>query len=238
RVPRPLARHPGPSFSQANRAYPPVRNPGTTSPELTSGRGPELPRQLDQGFWGRLLIGFVTNDRHHGEGQHHQRDLATPAMPRAGLIVIEAELILRRLESILDGSALPFDGNQGLGRGPGGAPGGEVGTLAIAEVAPDHQAACPDACCAIPVLVRVQVSQFKPGPVGKPRPLRALACRQTLPGRGLETLRDRLCSPRDRELTDPGAASTNAAQCAGATALQALADAYLLVASVRRVVES
>src|SRR3954451_2170044 len=130
--------------------------------------------------------------------------MAMPAMPRAGLIVVEAELILRRLEGILNGPALPFDGNQGLGRGPGGAPGGEVGTLAIAEVTPDQQAARPDARRAIPVLVRVQVSQLEVGPIGEPRPLRALARGQTLPGRGLETLGNLLGSPRDRRLTDPG----------------------------------
>lgn len=26
-------------------------------------------------------IGFVTDARHHGEGQHHQRDVTMPAVP-------------------------------------------------------------------------------------------------------------------------------------------------------------
>src|SRR3954464_7894111 len=100
----------------------------------------------------------------------------------------EAKLILGCLERVLDGPALPFDGNQGLDRGPGRAPGGEVGTLAIAEAASDQQAACPAPRCAATVFRRVEVSQFEVGPVIEARPLGALARGQALPGSGLETL--------------------------------------------------
>src|SRR3954469_11608351 len=104
----------------------------------------------------------------------------------------EAKLILGCLERVLDGPALPFDGGQRLDRGPGRAPGGEVGTLAVGEAAPDQQATGPGAGRAGPVLGRVQVSQLEVGPIEEPRPFRALARGQALPGRGLETLRDLL----------------------------------------------
>ena len=79
----------------------------------------------------------MLDGRQHGEGQHHQRDVAVPAVPRPGLVVVEAELVLRRLERVLDGPAPALDGGQRLDRGPGRAPGGEVGALAIGGVAPD-----------------------------------------------------------------------------------------------------
>jgi hypothetical protein len=33
-------------------------------------------------------------DGHHGEGEHDKRDMPVPAMPGAGFVVIEAELVL------------------------------------------------------------------------------------------------------------------------------------------------
>src|SRR3954451_5351339 len=112
-----------------------------------------------------------------------------PAVPAPGLVVVEAEFVLRRLERILDGPALPLDGDQRPDRGPSRAPGGEVGAFAVGEAAPDQQAACPDTGCAVPVLVCVQVGQLEVGPIGEPRSLRALARGQAPPGSGLETLR-------------------------------------------------
>ena len=72
----------------------------------------------------------MPDDGQHGEGQHHQRDVPVPAMPGAALVVIEAELVFRRLERVLDRPALAFDGGQGLDRGSGRAPSGEVRALA------------------------------------------------------------------------------------------------------------
>ena len=45
----------------------------------------------------------------HGEGQHDQSDVAMPAVPGAGLVVVEAELVLGGLEAVLDGPAVAFD---------------------------------------------------------------------------------------------------------------------------------
>ena len=51
----------------------------------------------------RTAVGAVTDRRQHGEGQHYQRDVAVPAMPGSGLVMIEAEFGLRRLKGILNG---------------------------------------------------------------------------------------------------------------------------------------
>ena len=50
----------------------------------------------------------MTDGGHHGEGEHDQRDMPMPAMPGAGLVVIEAELVLGGLEAVLDGPAMTF----------------------------------------------------------------------------------------------------------------------------------
>src|SRR4051794_41791585 len=57
------------------------------------------PGELEQRFWGRRLVGVVADHGQHGEGQHHQRDVAVPAVPAAGLVVIEPELVLCGLEA-------------------------------------------------------------------------------------------------------------------------------------------
>src|SRR3954454_1100385 len=118
---------------------------------------------------------MVADDRHYGEGQHDQRDMAVPAMPRTGFIVVEAEFGLGRLEGVLDRPALSFDGDQGLDRRASRAPGAEEGAGAIGEATPDQQAARPDTGSAADILVGVKVGQFEIGPVVKPWPLRALA---------------------------------------------------------------
>ena len=57
---------------------------------------------------------------HHGEGEHDERDVAMPAVPGAGLVVVEAEFVLGGLEAILDRPAMSFDRDQRLDAGPGG----------------------------------------------------------------------------------------------------------------------
>src|SRR3954447_24232083 len=80
------------------------------------------PGELEQRFWGRRLVGVVADDRQHGEGQHHQRDVPVPAVPAAGLVVVEPELGLGALEALLDRPALPLDLDQQRYFGPGRAP--------------------------------------------------------------------------------------------------------------------
>src|ERR1019366_6065230 len=45
-------------------------------------------------FW-RRRIGAMADHRHHGEGEHHQGNVAMPAMPGSALVVIEPELVFR-----------------------------------------------------------------------------------------------------------------------------------------------
>ena len=52
---------------------------------------------------------MLADDRQHGEGQHDQRDVAVPAVPAAGLVVVQPELGLGGLERVLDRPAPPLD---------------------------------------------------------------------------------------------------------------------------------
>src|SRR3954452_7800257 len=91
------------------------------------------PGELEQRFWGRRLVGMLADHGQHGEGEHHQRDVPVPAVPAAGLVVIEPELVLGGLEAVLDRPAVPFEGGQGLDRGPGRAPGRKEGEIAVGD---------------------------------------------------------------------------------------------------------
>jgi hypothetical protein len=80
----------------------------------------------------------VTDHRHHGEGEHDERDVAMPAMPRAGLTVIEAEFILSCLEAIFNCPTMPLNGNERLNACSCRAPCREECEIAIADIAPDQ----------------------------------------------------------------------------------------------------
>ena len=122
----------------------------------------------------------------HGEGQHDQGDMAMPAVPGAGLVVVEAKLVLGGLEAVLDGPAMAFDLDQGVDAGPRASPGGEEGQVAIGDVAADEQAAGPQAGLAFVVFGGVQIGQLAVGPVMQPGPLGSVARRPPRPGASLE----------------------------------------------------
>ena len=42
---------------------------------------------------------------HYREGQHDERDVAMPAMPGPGFVVVKPRLVLRRFKAVLDGLA-------------------------------------------------------------------------------------------------------------------------------------
>ena len=44
----------------------------------------------------------MPNGGHHGEGEHDERDVAMPAVPGAGLVVVEAQLVFCGLKAIFD----------------------------------------------------------------------------------------------------------------------------------------
>ena len=75
--------------------------------------------------------------------------------------------------------------------------------MRLDDVAPDQQAAGPDAVQRRVELVRVEVGQFQIGPVVEPWTLGALACRQELPGCDVEALCDLPGGAGNLQLVDP-----------------------------------
>jgi hypothetical protein len=59
-------------------------------------------RRLHLGETAVLVLRIVASI----EGQHDERNVLMPAVPGAGLVVVEPQFVLGRLESILDGPAL------------------------------------------------------------------------------------------------------------------------------------
>src|SRR5260370_12210301 len=64
------------------------------------------------GFFWRRRIGAMADRRHHGEGEHHHGNVAMPAMPGSALVVIEPELVLGGLKTVLDCPPMAFDRHQ------------------------------------------------------------------------------------------------------------------------------
>ncbi len=93
-------------------------------------------------------VRVVTDGGQHGERQHHQRDVAVPAVPRAALVVIEAELGLGGFKAILDRPALTFDGDQRVETRARRAPRGKERAHAVGNAATCQQAAGPQAMAA------------------------------------------------------------------------------------------
>ena len=60
-------------------------------------------------FLGRCGIGMSADDGRHDEGRHDQGNMAVPAVPRARLVVVEAKLVLRGLETVPGRPSAPLD---------------------------------------------------------------------------------------------------------------------------------
>lgn len=133
------------------------------------------------GFFGCWLVGLMLDGGHHGEGKHNQRDVTVPTMPGSGLVMIEPKFILGGLEAVLDRPAMALDTDQRFDRGSHRTPGGEVGEIAVSDMTPDQQTACPQATILIIELFCFKIGQFKVAPVIPPRPLNSRTGRQALP---------------------------------------------------------
>jgi hypothetical protein len=68
-----------------------------------------------------------------------------PSVPRAGFVMIEAELVPGGLEAVLDRTAMPLDRDEALDVGPCRAPGSEERQIAIGDGAADQEPARPEA---------------------------------------------------------------------------------------------
>src|SRR3954465_15122642 len=102
------------------------------------------------------------------DDQHDERDAPMAAVPGTGLVVVEAEFVFGRLEAVLNGPALSFNGDQYRNRRAGGAPSGEEGQLAISDIAADQKAPGPQTGQALVVFGGVKIGQFQVGPVEQP----------------------------------------------------------------------
>src|ERR1700730_10190201 len=127
-------------------------------------------------------IGPMADDSHHGEGERDEGDMAVPAMPGTGLVMIEAEFILGSLKTILDSPAMTFHRHQLWHRRALGTPSGEEGQITTGDVAADQEASCPFPGKG----VGLEIGQFDVGPVVQTRPLGSFTGRQASPKRSWE----------------------------------------------------
>src|ERR1700686_2450028 len=94
--------------------------------------------QFGVAFFWRRWIGAMADHRHHGEGEHHQRDVAMPPMPGSALVVIESELVFRGLKTVLNRPPMAFDCHQRFDGCCGWTPGGEEGKVPIGDMTSDQ----------------------------------------------------------------------------------------------------
>src|SRR6516164_446767 len=130
--------------------------------------------------------------------------MAMPAMPGAGLVVIEAEFILGGLKTILDGPAMAFHRHQLLDGRAFGIPCEEKGQAAVGDVAAHQKTPRPFPGKIVVVFAGVEIGQFEIGPVVQTRPLGPFAGRQAAPGLFGKALRDRGGGAGDGLLLTPG----------------------------------
>jgi len=67
--------------------------------------------------------------------------MTVPTMPRTRFVMVEAEFILRRFKTVFDRPPVALDPSEGFDRGSLWAPGCEVRSIAIGNVAADQKAA-------------------------------------------------------------------------------------------------
>ena len=106
-------------------------------------------------------------------------------MPGAGLIVIDAELVLGRFEAVLDGPAMAFHRHQPSDGRAFGAPGGEEGKVAVGNVSADQKTPRPFSDEGAVILAGIEIGQFDIGPIVQARTFGSFAWRQTPPGGGV-----------------------------------------------------
>ena len=109
---------------------------------MTSGSGALGHAEARHRFFERHFVGVMTDNGHHGEGEYDERDVAVPAMPGAGLVMIEAEFVLGGFEAVLDRPAMTFHPDQRFDRRASRRPCREVGEIAVGDLAADKQATC------------------------------------------------------------------------------------------------
>ena len=123
----------------------------------------------------------MADHRHHGEGEHHQGNVAMPAMPGSALVVIEPELVFRGLKTVLDRPSMAFDRHQRFGGCSRWTPGGEEGEIAISDISTDQQTARPQTLMWAVEFFDIEIGQFEITPIMQPWSFGSGPCRQALP---------------------------------------------------------
>src|ERR1700704_4662724 len=141
---------------------------------MTAWRGFCVCRGSALRFFWRRRIGAMADHRHHGEGEHHQGNVAMPPMPGSALVVIESELVFRGLKTVLDRHQR-FDGCCRW------TPGGEEGEIAIGDMTTDQQTACPKTMTCAAKFFDLEIGQFEIAPIMQPRSFGSGPCRQAFP---------------------------------------------------------
>ncbi len=103
--------------------------------------------------------------RHHGEGEHHQGNVAMPSMPGSALVVIEPELVFRGLKTVLDRPPMAFDRHQRFDGCSRWTPGGEEGEIAIGDMTADQQTARPQPLICAVEFFDLEIGQFEITPI-------------------------------------------------------------------------
>ena len=112
---------------------------------------------------------MMADRRHHGEGEHHHRYVAMPAMPGSALVVIEPELVFGGLKTVLDRPAMAFDRDQRFDGCSCRAPGREEGEVTICDATTDQQTACPQTGICVVELAGIEIGQLEIAPIMQPR---------------------------------------------------------------------
>jgi len=126
-------------------------------------------------------MGAMADRRHHGEGEHHQANVAMPPMPGSALVVIESELVFRGLKTVRDHPATACDRNQRFDGCSSLAPGGEEGKIAIGDRTTDQQAACPPTLIGAGEFFALEIGQCEIAAIMQPRSFGSSPRRQTFP---------------------------------------------------------
>src|ERR1019366_7679768 len=133
------------------------------------------------GFFWRRRIGAMADHRHHGEGEHHQGNVAMPPMPLAALVVTAPELVFRGLKTVLDRPPMAFDRHQRFDGRCRWTPGGEEGESDIGDMTTDQQTACPKTLICAVEFFDFEIGQFEIAPIMQPRSFGSGPCRQAFP---------------------------------------------------------
>ena len=105
---------------------------------------------------------------HHGEGEHGHGNVTMPAMPGSALVVIEPELVFRRIKTVLDRPSMAFDGDQRFDGCCRRTPGGEEREIAIGDATTDQQTTRPKSLIGTVGFFDLEIGQFEITPIVQP----------------------------------------------------------------------